>query len=316
MQTLELFYRYRHDDKTDGLNELIANIQSRPLLLPSMQTMETGASRGGDDGMPVRTDVYRSNDPVVAAPPAAPLQTGRYFALVIGNNLYENFSTLRTPQNDAKALARLLQDRFGFEPPTFLPDADERAIIRAINEFRVKVRDGDSLLIYYAGHGDYDEETQDAYWLGVNAEKNSKVGWIQTDVITSNVRAIKNAKHILVISDSCYSGKLLFRDVETPGPAAFSREEYVREMYAGHSRNLISSGGNQPVLDSGGGDHSVFSNALLEALRSMRSDQFTAWDLFIRVREEVRGKSRQTPDYGHMQNSGHTAGDFVFTRRN
>ncbi|HYN86401.1 MAG TPA: hypothetical protein VER32_14220 [Pyrinomonadaceae bacterium] len=44
MATLEGFYKFRHEDKTDGLNELIANIQSKPLLLPSMQTMPTPAA--------------------------------------------------------------------------------------------------------------------------------------------------------------------------------------------------------------------------------------------------------------------------------
>jgi hypothetical protein len=43
MQTLEGFYKFRHEDKIDGLNELIANVQSKPLLLPSMQTMPTPA---------------------------------------------------------------------------------------------------------------------------------------------------------------------------------------------------------------------------------------------------------------------------------
>lgn len=43
MKTLTDLYKFRHEDKTDGLNELIANIQSKPLLLPSMQTMPTPA---------------------------------------------------------------------------------------------------------------------------------------------------------------------------------------------------------------------------------------------------------------------------------
>ena len=43
LKELEGFYRFRHDDKTDGMNELVAGIQAKPLLLPSMQTMPTPA---------------------------------------------------------------------------------------------------------------------------------------------------------------------------------------------------------------------------------------------------------------------------------
>jgi hypothetical protein len=41
MKQLEGFYKFRHEDKTDGLNELIAGIQAKPLLLPSMQPAPT-----------------------------------------------------------------------------------------------------------------------------------------------------------------------------------------------------------------------------------------------------------------------------------
>ena len=39
----EGYYRFRHEDKTEGMNELVAGIQAKPLLLPSMQTMPTPA---------------------------------------------------------------------------------------------------------------------------------------------------------------------------------------------------------------------------------------------------------------------------------
>lgn len=41
MTQLENLYKFRHEGKTDGMNELVANIQSKPLLLPSMQTLPT-----------------------------------------------------------------------------------------------------------------------------------------------------------------------------------------------------------------------------------------------------------------------------------
>lgn len=43
MSQLEGFYKFRHEDKTDGLNELVASIQTKPLLLKENQTLPTPA---------------------------------------------------------------------------------------------------------------------------------------------------------------------------------------------------------------------------------------------------------------------------------
>ena len=43
MGQLEGFYKFRNNDQTTGLDALISNIQSKPLLLPSAQTMPTPA---------------------------------------------------------------------------------------------------------------------------------------------------------------------------------------------------------------------------------------------------------------------------------
>ncbi len=47
MKQLTSFYKFRHNDSETGLNELIAGIQSKPLLLPSMQTMPAPAPSPG-----------------------------------------------------------------------------------------------------------------------------------------------------------------------------------------------------------------------------------------------------------------------------
>ena len=65
----------------------------------------------------------------------------------------------------------------------------------------------DNLLIYYAGHGWLDIDADQGYWLPVNATRESQIEWISNNAITSEIRAIQ-AKHIIVVADSCYSGKL------------------------------------------------------------------------------------------------------------
>ncbi|ETR68816.1 MAG: hypothetical protein OMM_10149 [Candidatus Magnetoglobus multicellularis str. Araruama] len=58
----------------------------------------------------------------------------------------------------------------------------------------------DKLLIYYAGHGFYNQKTEKAYWLPVDAETNDTTNWIIADTITSSIKGI-SAKQILIVSD-------------------------------------------------------------------------------------------------------------------
>src|SRR5262249_28630858 len=145
------------------------------------------------------------------------------------------------------------------------------------------------------------------------AQADNAANWMMADDITSGIRFIQ-AKHILVASDSCYSGGLT-RDV---GPVFTpqERDRYLEKMEAGRSRTLLASGGNEPVSDSGGGSHSVFTAALLRGLEGIAPDTFTAHELFANyIGIPVSGRSQQTPQYSFIRNSGHDSGDFVFFRR-
>jgi uncharacterized caspase-like protein len=65
----------------------------------------------------------------------------------------------------------------------------------------------DNLLIYYAGHGWNDEPAQEGYWLPIDADLRDPTQWISNSTVTAMVRAMP-AKHVLVVSDSCYAGTL------------------------------------------------------------------------------------------------------------
>jgi uncharacterized caspase-like protein len=244
-----------------------------------------------------------------------PPVTGRYFALVIGNNRYPHLPStqqLKTAINDAQEVAKLLRADYGFEIK-LLPDAKRVEIINAMNEYRRSLKPDDNLLIYYAGHGHFDKETDKAYWIPTDGERSSNANWIIADDVTANIRAIPS-RHILIVSDSCYSGTLArATDFRLSTPA--ERERYLEKMRGGKSRLLMASGGNEPVADGGGGNHSVFARAWLDGLRGMEERVFTAEELFYRfIKEQVAGKSNQAPEYRYIQASGHDSGDFVFAR--
>ena len=259
-----------------------------------------------------------------APPPAA--ATGRRYALVVGNGDYRHMAKLRTPAADAEALAALLRSDFGFETaldlgdgrslPLLLKDVGRRELFAALSQLRRRLGEEDSLLVFYAGHGDRPTRAAQAYWLPVDAEPDDHANWISADDIASEI-SLMNARHVLVVADSCFSGGLL----RSGGPAAetvpgVERARYLDEMARRRSRHLMSSGANEPVLDEGGGGHSVFARALLAGLAAMPEGVFTAQQLFAsRVQEPVAGRSGQSPQFGPILKSGHDGGDFVFHRR-
>ena len=218
------------------------------------------------------------------APAAVPsIEFGRYHALVIGNNAYRHIKPLRTAVNDARAVADLLRGSYGFRV-TLLTDATREKILSALGKMRRQLTGGDNLLIYYAGHGVLDKEADRGYWLPVNAKRNSDVEWIPITRIPDTLKAI-TARHVMVVADSCYSGALL-RDIRFDVRSGREKNVFLSRMAGKRSRTVLTSGGLEPVLDSGGGDHSVFAKAFLSALRE-NSGVIDGHSLFTKLRRPV-----------------------------
>jgi hypothetical protein len=201
-----------------------------------------------------------------AEKPAASPGFGEFHALVIGNQAYAHLPSLTTAYADADRVAAVLSDRYGFRV-TLLRDATRYDILSALNRLRGELDENDNLLVYYAGHGDLDQSNMRGYWLPVDAERDSNANWISNTAITDVLNTM-SALHVLVISDSCYSGSLTRSALAQldPGMSDEARSTWVRAMASKRSRTALTSGGLAPVLDQGGGAHSVFARALLEVL--------------------------------------------------
>jgi hypothetical protein len=75
----------------------------------------------------------------------------RDFALVIGNNAYENVPKLRTATADAASIGDRLE-RLGFIVRRAI-DVDQRAMSRALSDFEADLGPGDRAFFFFAGHG-------------------------------------------------------------------------------------------------------------------------------------------------------------------
>jgi len=235
------------------------------------------------------------------------IEFGKYFALVIGNNEYKYLPKLKTARNDARAVAESLRKSYGYEV-TLLEDANHGTILDAFDVLREKLTDQDNLLIYYAGHGWLDEAGNEGYWMPTDAKPNRRRNWISNASITTTLKAL-NAKHVLVMADSCFSGALV-RGIKVKD----TTPDYVRRMAEKRARLVITSGGLEPVADSAGGGHSPFATAFLDVLNG-NNGVLDGTDLFSRMRRPVMLKADQTPAYADVRKAGHEGGDYLFVRR-
>ena len=241
---------------------------------------------------------------------------GNYYALVIGNNAYTRLPKLDTAIADATEIGRVLEERYDFEVTT-LVDATRYQILSALNEMRAKLSEDDNLLIYYAGHGELDKVNMRGHWLPVDAEPTSTANWISNIALTDILNTM-NARHVMVVADSCYSGALTRSALARleSGLTEEAREAWQRAMAQKRSRTALTSGGLAPVLDAGGGNHSIFARALIDVLRA-NNDVLEGQRLFQELSAQVTWAAEaknfeQVPQYAPIKFAGHESGDFFF----
>ncbi len=241
---------------------------------------------------------------------------GRYYALVIGNNDYQDFQTLQSAGNDARAVADVLRTRYGYET-RLVTNASRFEILSALNDMRETLKADDNLLIYYAGHGEIDPVGKQGYWLPVDARANMPMTWISNSAI-SDILNTMEARHVLVVADSCYSGAMTRSSVATFDGANAEKAwgDWVKAMVNGRSRTALTSGGVQPVPDTGRGEHSFFARAFLNALED-NTELLDAQRLFREIAVSlalaaVDAPIAQTPEFAPIQFAGHESGQFFF----
>jgi hypothetical protein len=238
------------------------------------------------------------------------LNVGNFYGLFIGVNEYESeeIVDLEEPLEDAKSLRALLLEKYEFseDHAITLANPTRSELIDTLENLASAVKANDSLLIFYAGHGYWDESFKQGYWLPADARQKSKSSWISNATIRDYIYGIKT-KHTLLIADACFSGGLF------KTRAAFKGESKLEStLFQMTSRKAITSGTLTEVPDD-----SVFMKYLLKNLESNQRRHLTSQDLFSTFKVAVMNNSvlNQVPQYGVVQGSGDEGGDFIFVKK-
>ncbi|MEZ5071037.1 MAG: caspase family protein [Bacteroidales bacterium] len=166
--------------------------------------------------------------------------SSRYYGLIIGVGRYRDpdLPDLDNPVPDAQKLYQVLRDQYSFreENMTLLRDAGRNEIVEALDHLAQVVTPEDNVLIFYAGHGTWDERANVGYWLPSDAYLNTTANWFRNSTLVDYLKTI-DSRHTLLITDACFAGAIFNTR------SGFRREDRAFEiLYELPSRKAMTSG--------------------------------------------------------------------------
>ncbi|MFJ7154696.1 TCP-1/cpn60 chaperonin family protein [Streptomyces sp. NPDC101118] len=242
-------------------------------------------------------------------------------ALVIATSTYEDalLKPLTAPGRDADALAGVLADPSigNYEVQTVL-DQPAHVIGSAVEDFFADRKPDDQLLLYLSCHGIKNSKLE-LYFAASNTKKNRlTTSSLPATVLSSLLNACR-ARRILVLLDCCYSGAfrpgakgdttvhlqeqfrvpdgpLVPRESDGTGIVVITATDELQQAW-----EEDAGADAEEATQTGRGQLSVFTRAVVEGLASGRADQdgdgeVSAEDLYHHVLDEMlEAEAPQTP---------------------
>ena len=205
------------------------------------------------------------------------------YALLFGVNSYEHFDPwhkLNNPIPDAEAIGNELKNRYGFTVEV-VSDPSRDDILTKIDAYaRQQYNDNDQLLIFFAGHGYYEERNNIGMGYLVARDTlppeadRGKSSYIPHGDLRERIESI-GCEHIFLIVDACFSGAFdppvnqFNRARGVNGiPNNVTKRQFIKQSLAYKTRWYLTSGGKEYVSDGRPNQHSPFTRRVLDALRS------------------------------------------------
>ena len=232
---------------------------------------------------------------------------GKYYALLIGNSKYTNpnWASLKSPVNDVKEISKILKKNYKFEKVITVLNATRDEMYDAFDQLSEITTDKDYVLIYYAGHGDTKQDQ--AYWVPVNGSKKIR-DWVNIKDISVYVESM-SAQHLVLMIDSCYTGSAFKGTNQIDKNKNTNLSRLVTKLLESRARYVLSSGGNEPVIDESGGKHSLFAKSFIRSLNDVGfiNMQQIAYNVAV-----AHSGLDQRPYFYSPEKWDNAGGDFIF----
>src|SRR5262245_47664944 len=220
-------------------------------------------------------------------------------ALLIGVGSYAHAPHFNVPITaaDASAVATVLRDPqyCGYPPEHVMLLANAAAgregVLAALNALAAQAGEGDTVFIFYAGHGEYGDE---GYYLTTHdsrlVERKVVAGsGLREAELIEKLRAIR-AKRLLLIVNACHSGEIspvLAPGEEPPTGTPLPPQVSAALLGTGEGRVIISACRESQYSFIGPGPLTLFSQALVDGLQgkgvSSNRGYISVFDLYTHL---------------------------------
>ncbi|MEP7252012.1 MAG: tetratricopeptide repeat protein [Ginsengibacter sp.] len=245
-------------------------------------------------------------------PPIPVAEKPRFHAVLIACSNYNDPKLKKLPNTiiEAREYKNILMSEYGFEEKDIdtLYDKGYMEIVAALYQKLKSLNKNDNLVLFFAGHGTYKETGDDiiGYWIPLNATA-PEIDYISNQKLDEIVAGCA-AKHILLISDACYSAAMRSVDDKKDNDELYLPKY---KQYEYKSRQILTSGGLEKVPEK-----SIFIEMVMKTLEQKDNKYLSAKELYNYIFTGVKNQTNNQPELNLFGKDGNEGGQFYFIRNN
>ena len=230
---------------------------------------------------------------------------GKTWAIFIENSNYDHFASLEGPTKDVTLMKTALT-KYQVHNYIHKKDMTKQEMERF---FAIELRDllrsnrVSSLLIWYAGHGKFVNET--GYWIPVDARRDDEFTYFNVNALKASMQSYPDVvTHTLVVTDACESGPSFYQAMRSANEIR-SCDDWEATRFK--SSQVLSSAGYELASDD-----SQFTRTFANTLANNPDACIPIEQIVQKVTSAVTSNNQQKPQFGKIAGLEDENGTFFF----
>jgi tetratricopeptide (TPR) repeat protein len=233
---------------------------------------------------------------------------GKTWVVFIENSNYDTFASLEGPTKDVSSMKSALSN---YEIHNFIhkKDMSKKEMERFFSiELRdqVKKNNVNSLMVWYAGHGKFINET--GYWIPVDATRDDEFTYFNINSLKAGMQSYSNyITHTLVVTDACESGPSFYQAMRSTGEIRQCDDINATKF---KSSQVFSSAGYELASDN-----SQFTKTFAKSLQFNENSCIPIETIVSNVTAATATNENQKPLFGKIAGFEDENGTFFFIKK-
>jgi len=239
---------------------------------------------------------------------AADSPMGKTWVVFLENSDYTSFASLDGPIKDIRLMKTALAN---YEVHNIIhrKNLTKQQMERFFSiELRDMVKNNhvNSLVVWYAGHGKYQNET--GYWIPVDADRGDEFSFFNINNLKASIQVYAgDITHTLIITDACESGPSFYQAMRNDIEVRSCGDEDAVKF---KSSQVLSSAGYELATDN-----SQFTKTFANSLMNNSDVCIPIESIVLKVGDAVTKDNQQKPQFGKIAGLEDENGTFFFIKR-